>query len=150
MKNLKSLILFFLLLLISLTFMSTQRFNNNTRLITLLQEPDTSKWIAPASANELTNPIQSNEESIAEGKIVYSKNCRSCHGKLGNGKGVGGVDLKTKPTDFTTKEFGKQSDGSMFWKITKGRNDMESYKEELEEDEIWNVVNYIKAFIPEE
>lgn len=150
MKILKSLLLYSFLFFLFFIFVSTQRFNENTGLNILQQQLDTSKWIVPDSANALPNPILANEESIAEGKIVYSKNCRSCHGKLGNGKGAGGMDLKTKPSAFTTKEFGNQSDGSMFWKISEGRNDMESYKEELDKEEIWNVISYIKTFIPVE
>lgn len=134
------------LILVSSILMSTQQFNENPGNNSLLPDIDTSQWLAPDSVNELVNPIEANEESLAEGKTIYSRNCRSCHGKLGDGTGAGGQDLSTKVTDFTDPDFQQQSEGSIFWKITTGRNDMESYKEELDDDEIWKIVIYIKTF----
>ncbi|MDH3246620.1 MAG: c-type cytochrome [Saprospiraceae bacterium] len=107
---------------------------------------DTTKWIAPDSANALVNPIEADEESLLEGKAAYRKHCRSCHGRLGDGKGTGAVDLTTEVTNFTNPEFLEQSDGSMFWKIGEGRNDMEAYKKKMTEEEIWLTVIYIKTF----
>jgi len=110
------------------------------------QEIDTSKWEAPASANSLVNPIPVNEETLAEGALVYKKTCRSCHGRNGDGKGVEAADLSTTTTDFTNPEVFEQSVGSLFWKTSEGRNDMKPLKEELSEEEIWMVINYIITF----
>ena len=110
------------------------------------QEIDTSKWEAPASANSLVNPIPVNDETLAEGALVYKKTCRSCHGRNGDGKGVEAADLSTIVTDFTNPEVFEQSAGSLFWKTVEGRNDMKPLKEELSEEEIWMVINYIITF----
>lgn len=107
---------------------------------------DTTKWVAPASEESIKNPITSNETSVAAGVLVYKKNCRSCHGKDGDGMGAEAADLKTKPTDFRNLDFAKQSDGSMFWKIQKGRGDMTAFEKDLSADDVWNVVNYIRTF----
>jgi mono/diheme cytochrome c family protein len=107
---------------------------------------DTIKWVAPDSVNNLINPIEVNEETFLIGKTIYNKNCRSCHGKLGNGKGSGSKELETIPTDFTNPDFLNQSDGSIFWKISEGRDEMKTYKKKLSEEDIWLVVNYIKKF----
>ncbi len=124
------------------------------------QEKDTSKWMAPAEADNLINPVEVNEETLAEGKMIYRVNCRSCHGRLGDGQGVEAADLNTKVNDFTIPDFLKQTDGSIFWKIAEGRimkeknslgkDDMEAFKDDLEEEEIWLLVNYIKTFSIEE
>ena len=124
------------------------------------QEKDTSKWMAPAEADNLINPVEVNEETLAEGKMIYRVNCRSCHGRLGDGQGVEAADLNTKVNDFTISEFLKQTDGAIFWKISEGRimkeknaqgkDDMEAFKDDLEEEEIWLLVNYIKTFSIEE
>jgi mono/diheme cytochrome c family protein len=105
---------------------------------------DSVKWLAPDSANNLVNPIEVNEESLLDGKMIYNKNCRSCHGKLGDGTGSGGKELDTVPSDFTNPDFLKQTDGSMFWKISEGKGDMKTYKSKLSKEDIWLVVNYIK------
>lgn len=107
---------------------------------------DTTKWVAPETAQQLKNPTESNEATKAEGAIVYKKNCRSCHGKDGDGQGAEAADLKTKPTDFRDTNFSKQSDGSMLWKIQKGRGDMTAFEKDLTEDEIWKTINYIRSF----
>jgi mono/diheme cytochrome c family protein len=107
---------------------------------------DSTKWVAPDSANNLVNPIEMDEELLLDAKMIYNKNCRSCHGKLGDGTGSGGRELETVPTDFTNPDFLKQTDGSMFWKISEGRDEMKTYKAKLSEEDIWLVVNYIKRF----
>ncbi len=112
----------------------------------LIQTVDTSKWVAPAFADSLVNPIPVNEETLAEGALIYKKTCRSCHGRNGDGKGVEAADLSTPSTDFTIPTSVEQSDGSMFWKISEGRNDMDPLKDDLSEEEIWTVINYIKTF----
>jgi mono/diheme cytochrome c family protein len=110
------------------------------------QDADSTKWIAPSSADDLINPVSADEESIEEGTLVYRKHCRSCHGRIGDGKGVQAKELSTPTTDFTNPEVFEQSDGSLFWKISEGRNDMEPYKKKILEEDIWYVINYIKTF----
>lgn len=107
---------------------------------------DSDKWIAPESANEMINPLESNETNIEKAVSIYKRLCRSCHGKLGDGQGVEADILETVATDFTNPSFVKQTDGSMYWKIAEGRNEMESFKEKLSEEEIWQLVLYIKTF----
>jgi len=124
------------------------------------QEKNTSKWEAPAEADNLKNPIEVNKETLTEGSNLYKINCRSCHGRLGDGKGVEAADLSTVVTDFTISDFLKQTDGAIFWKISEGRimkeknaqgkDDMVGFKDDLEEGEIWLLVNYIKTFSQEE
>lgn len=123
------------------------------------QEKETSQWLAPTSADSLINPGEIDEETLAEGMLIYKRNCRSCHGRKGDGKGVEAADLSTVVNDFTRPDFLKQSDGAIFWKIAEGRemekkegqkkNDMEGFKKDLDEEEIWLLVNYIKTFVVE-
>ena len=151
MKELKTfLLLLSMLLIMSFAFLPTQIQNEKYIIKSVEQEVDTSRWIAPESANELVNPIEVDEDYILEGEMLYKKNCRSCHGKLGDGNGSGAADLSKVPTDFTLPEFLEQSDGSMFWKITEGRDEMESYKKKLTEEDVWLTVIYIKTFVKSE
>ena len=94
----------------------------------------------------LINTYETNDENIVKGLPIYKKLCRSCHGRNGDGQGVEAEDLETVTTDFTNSSFVEQTDGSMFWKISEGRDDMESFKERLDEEEIWLVILYIKSF----
>jgi len=120
-------------------------------IIAPLSGPDTTLWVAPAETEDIVNPMDGDADAIAEGMMVYKRNCRSCHGKLGNGAGVGAADLTTHAADFTSADFWSQSDGSIYWKIEEGRNDMDSFKGELDEDQLWQVIAYLKAtFKPQE
>ncbi|HBH83725.1 MAG: hypothetical protein A2X05_01660 [Bacteroidetes bacterium GWE2_41_25] len=158
MKHLKNIVLLSALVGVCLGFISVKSPNQpifgNIEKEYLLsksfnfypQEKDTSKWVAPAEADNLKNPIDVNEKTLTEGSTIYKINCRSCHGRLGDGKGVEAADLSTLSTNFTDPSFVKQSDGSMFWKISHGRNDMKPMNVVLSEKEIWTVINFIKTF----
>jgi mono/diheme cytochrome c family protein len=103
------------------------------------------EWIAPASAQKVANPITSNEQSIAAGKELYTKVCYDCHGKKGKGDGPKSGDLNKSPKDFTKEVIQKQSDGSLFWKVTEGRKPMPSFKTDLSPDQRWQIINYVRT-----
>ncbi len=145
MKNLKPFLLISVSLVLSLSFISLKIPKNNEILKMEKMQQDTVKWAAPDSANDLINTYKLNDENIAEGLLIYRKHCRSCHGRHGDGQGVEAADLSTVTTDFTKSSFVEQTDGSMFWKISEGRNDMKPYNKKLDEEEIWLVVLYIKT-----
>ncbi len=103
------------------------------------------KWTAPPDAEKKVNPIVANEQSLAAGKALYTKNCNDCHGKKGKGDGPKSGDLEKSPRDFTKDDFQKQSDGSIFWKMTEGRKPMPSFKKDLTEEQRWQVINYVRT-----
>jgi mono/diheme cytochrome c family protein len=95
----------------------------------------------------MANPVASNPESIKEGKELWIKHCQSCHGKSGRGDGQKAPELKTEPGNFTLPATQKQTDGSLLYKIFEGREDMPSFKKKIpDEDDIWNLVNYVRTF----
>ena len=145
MNNLKSFLLISVILVLLLSLTSIKRTNTDEIVKTVLITQDTTKWVAPDSASDLINSYESNDENIAEGLLIYRKHCRRCHGRKGDGHGVEAEELETVTTDFTDASYLDQTDGSMFWKISEGRNDMESYNKKLDEEEIWLVVLYIKT-----
>ena len=104
-------------------------------------------WAAPDKYTKMTNPVASNTESLKEGKELWIKHCQSCHGKSGRGDGQKAPELKTEPGNFTLPTTQKQTDGSLFYKILEGREDMPSFKKKIpDEDDIWNLVNYVRTF----
>lgn len=108
--------------------------------------PDGKKpWNAPAASASKANP-QKGPESVANGKVLYAKHCQSCHGKTGLGDGTKAAELKTEPGDFSTATFQSQSDGSLFYKTSEGRDDMPSYKKKITDpNDIWDVVNFLRT-----
>jgi mono/diheme cytochrome c family protein len=108
---------------------------------------DKKPWNAPDKYQKMVNPVKSDAESLKEGKAIWGKHCQSCHGKSGLGDGSKASQLKTEPGDFSSAVTQKQTDGSLFYKIFEGRDDMPSFKKKLEdEEEVWQVVNYVRTF----
>jgi mono/diheme cytochrome c family protein len=103
-------------------------------------------WPVAATSNSKVNPIASNASSIADGKDLYTTHCASCHGKKGKGDGTKAAQLETECGDLSSAAVQKETDGSLFYKIQTGRDDMPSFKKKIPEaDDIWSVVNYIRT-----
>jgi mono/diheme cytochrome c family protein len=128
MKNLK-----FLLAGSLLIFMS----------ISLLAQP--KPWVVPANFHTMKNAVAAGDASTKLGQTLYTKNCASCHGKAGLGDGVKARSLKTFPGDFSKADFQKQTDGDLFFKTKMGRDEMPKYEGKLTDDDIWNMVNYMRT-----
>ena len=116
-----------------------------TLLYAFAPMPQNAPWTAPATADKEKNPIASDAASIEAGKSIYKKSCNDCHGKKGKGDGPKSAELEKNPQDFTKDAFQKQSDGSLFWKITEGKKPMPSFKHDLNKDQRWQVINYIRT-----
>lgn len=103
------------------------------------------KWVAPASADKIVNPLKGDANATASGKKLYKVMCFVCHGPKGKGDGVGGAGLTPKPTDLTSDAVQSQTDGAIFWKIAEGRAPMASYKSSIPENKRWEIINYIRT-----
>jgi mono/diheme cytochrome c family protein len=68
----------------------------------------------------------------------------SCHGDKGKGNGSAAIALNPNPADWTSKRIQAESDGEIFWKITKGRGPMPPWRH-LPENDRWAVVRYIRT-----
>src|SRR5674476_1268839 len=103
-------------------------------------------WIVPANFKTMKNPVAAGDASTKAGQALYTKNCASCHGKAGLGDGVKARSLKQFPGDFSKADYQKQSDGDLFYKTKFGRDEMPKYDGKLADDDIWNIVNYMRTF----
>mgnify|MGYP003624210396 CR=1 FL=1 len=103
------------------------------------------KWVAPASADKIINPLKGDANATASGKKLYKVLCIVCHGPKGKGDGMGGAGLTPKPANLTSEAVQSQSDGAIFWKIAEGRAPMASYKASIPENKRWEIINYIRT-----
>lgn len=103
-------------------------------------------WPVPDKAAKTVNAVKTSAASVSAGKALWSQHCSSCHGKTGLGDGSKAAQLKTQPDDFSKAAFQNQSDGSMYYKVSEGRDDMPAFKKKIPDaEDIWNLVNYMRT-----
>lgn len=103
-------------------------------------------WEVPAKYKAMKNPVANNAESQALGAAAYKKNCASCHGRVGLGDGVKARTLETFAGDFSGAAYQGQTDGEHFYKTKFGRGEMPAYDKKIPDEDIWNMVNYMRTF----
>lgn len=100
-------------------------------------------WPVPEDKETKVAPFTFNAASQKAGEEIYYKNCKSCHGDIGQSNMV---PLDPLPKDFSIEQVANESDGSMYYKIVTGRGAMPSFKNTLSVNDTWNVISYIRTF----
>ena len=73
-------------------------------------------------------------------------NCATCHGQEGEGDGPAAANLEPQPANLTEPHVAVHTDGDLHWWITNGiQPAMPAFGEDLTQDEIWNVINYVRT-----
>jgi mono/diheme cytochrome c family protein len=117
---------------------------------------------APARVtfSDLTVPAKPEvtAQFLARGKTVYAQNCLPCHGVNGDGKGDAAAFLLPKPRNFVQANFRLRStapshlpsDADLFRSVSMGMpgTPMPPWRVNLNDDDRWAVVEYIKTFSP--
>ena len=97
----------------------------------------------------LRNPIPRSAESIARGRQLFAKDCAVCHGADGRGDGPAAAGLPQRPDDLSKiappPAF---PDGVVAYRIINGVNMMPAFKSTLSENEIWDLLNFIRSLAP--
>ena len=107
------------------------------RIVTAQGDPDAAK---------VKNPIASSPESITAGQVVFRK-CAPCHGNMGQG-GPGNDLIPPAPSLVDDMWDHGSTDGEIFNNIKNGIGpdfNMVPWKDMLKDEDIWNVVNYIRS-----
>ena len=97
-------------------------------------------------AEEIRNPFPPTAESVAIGEPVYATTCAACHGVGGLGDGPAGEGLPKPPADLLV-HIPLHSDMILFEFIRDGISaaGMPGVDGALTEDEMWHLVNYLRA-----
>jgi Cytochrome C oxidase, cbb3-type, subunit III len=95
------------------------------------------------------NPLVINQDNLDAGKILYQKNCLSCHGVSGQGDGPAGKNLSPRPANIANFiKMPMATDGYLFWTISEGgipiKTPMPPFKSSLTEEEIWQIISYLR------
>lgn len=106
---------------------------------------DTANYHA---AREVKSPLVSMD--TVEAERLYLVNCAICHGSKLDGNGPlykdGNGPFPAKPADFLggAQYLGMPS-GQMYYSVTYGKNKMGSYASQLNTEQRWMVIAYIKS-----
>lgn len=102
------------------------------------------------------NPFEVTESFLYRGKDRYDIYCSVCHGGTGNGRGIimtGNYGYVPAPT-YHRDASRNMPDGEFYAAITNGVRSMPSYATQIEVEDRWAIVAYIRAlqksqYIPE-
>ena len=99
-------------------------------------------------AAKMKNPVKATSESIEAGKTAYNKYCKFCHGEDATGNGKLAPKDTHPPNLIDAKWDHGATDGEIFQNIRDGigpKFDMKPMKAKMKDDDIWNVVNYLRS-----
>jgi len=96
-------------------------------------------------AANLMNPLPRTENVLMQGKRVFTNHCVMCHGILGEGDSTLGPAYGAKPANLVSQQMVELSDGEIYHVVRMGKNAMPSYSADLEEQERWAVVHYVRV-----
>jgi mono/diheme cytochrome c family protein len=89
---------------------------------------------------------------VEAGAKLYKTNCGSCHGAKGDGNSPVGKALNPKASDLTDGSvMSKLGDDYLYWRIAEGgsgdpfNSAMAGFGGDLSEEEIWQLVAYIRS-----
>ena len=92
------------------------------------------------------NPIPPTSESVASGLSLYTTHCQQCHGTEGLGDGPASAGLNPPPANLLV-HVPLHPDRALFGFIHDGIQGaaMPALGENLSDDEIWHLVNYLRT-----
>jgi len=100
---------------------------------------------------DVKNPIPYTAEAAKEGGEHFQHHCQICHGLDGQATGVPFANRMAPPVaDLSTKDVQDYTDGQLKWIIENGigPSGMPGWKGILEDEEMWNMVHYIRHLPP--
>ena len=103
-------------------------------------------WIVPDEEAAHANPTEYTLENVKLGKVIYTMNCKSCHGDPGKNNPLA---LVPSPVDMASEKMQANSEGALFYKITTGKGLMPSFTSTLSVNERWQLVNFIQNYSPD-
>ena len=102
------------------------------------------------AGKNLTNPIPFSDDILSEGKALYGMFCVHCHGKTGQGDGTIVQRGKFPPIPIKFAPGLVKPEGQMFHTITYGKGLMGAHAPQLNQEERWKLVHFIRTKFMEE
>ena len=110
-----------------------------------------AKHKALVGNKDVKNPKANNPMNAKAGKEAFGHYCVVCHGLDGQATGVPFADKMTPPVpSLASQDVQSYSDGQLQWIIANGvaPSGMPASKGVLNDDEMWNIVVYLRNLPP--
>jgi mono/diheme cytochrome c family protein len=91
------------------------------------------------------NPLAINAELLARGRQRFTINCSPCHGQLADGNGITKKYGMAVVANLHDKRIVEMPDGEIFHVISNGRNLMQGYGAQVDVQDRWAIVAYVRA-----
>jgi mono/diheme cytochrome c family protein len=90
-------------------------------------------------------PVPAKGGDPVSGREIYVNTCIRCHGI--DGKGALGIKLVPPPADLTSSAVQNRLDGTLFRRIHDGKPNtaMGAWRHSLSDEEIWDVLAYVRT-----
>jgi mono/diheme cytochrome c family protein len=116
-----------------------------TAMFIFVHAQDAKDWVIPAKYKTMKNPSTDNKENQSQGKDLYMKHCKSCHGTTGLGDGPKAAALDASCGDFSSAKFQAKTDGEIFFMETEGKGKMPSFKKTIPDDnDRWMIIHFLR------
>lgn len=94
--------------------------------------------------------VSSPQHDVVSGRIIYSTICIRCHGIDGTGEGP--MKLTPPVADLTSPAVQSKLDARLFKSVHDGKANtaMGAWREVLSDEEIWDVLAYVRTLAPQE
>ena len=89
----------------------------------------------------LTSPLLNNEDNLANGKKMYEIYCSVCHGSKGDGQGI--LMKREKFLGIPSYADRDITEGSIYHVLMYGRNLMGSHASLVNQEERWQISQYV-------
>ena len=99
---------------------------------------------AARAGQELANPVPDTEEARRRGEIVFARVCAACHGPTGRADAVVTQRGVPPPPTLIRPETRALPDGEIFHAITFGRKGMPSAALQVDRDDRWKVIRWLR------
>lgn len=108
----------------------------------------------PRPYRNMHDPLPDTAEKLQRGRMVFERNCESCHGWTGEGTGPEAFAQVPAPADleWLARTPRDRAQPYMYWTIAEGgaafESGMPAFKDKLGKPQIWAVIAYIRAGMP--
>jgi mono/diheme cytochrome c family protein len=119
----------------------------------MLRHAEFLNFGVPKAYQNAKSPVTPDKQVIARGRALYLHNCAACHGPDGLGDGDAGQSLSPSPAVLAymiTRPIAV--DRYLMWSVSEGgeqfHSEMPAFKDKLGQDEIWDIIAYMRAGFP--